>query len=164
MANEMLTAGVFVAYAVETAYDTKPTTGYKKLPGITDISAIDIDPEMVDVTDLSDTKYRRYIPGLTDLGNQWELTANKTNQFVTAWKNLMTAYEQAVADNKGMWFAVVFPGNEAETFYVRGIPNILGLPDISVGDKQTCTARVTPNRVHGFDAKPTGSIAEPDVA
>lgn len=159
MANEMLTAGVSVCYAVETALDTRPTTGYKKLKGITDISAIDIDPEMVDVTDLSDMQYRRYIPGLTDLGNQWELTANKTEDFVTKWDALMTEYNAAFAENKGMWFAVCFPGTGAKAFFVRGIPNILGLPDISVGDKLTCTARVTPNRIHGYDTAPTVSEA-----
>ena len=59
MAQELSTAGVLLKYAVETTAGTRPTTGYTTVPSIKSIPDLNPEPESLEVTDLSDTEWRR---------------------------------------------------------------------------------------------------------
>ena len=81
MANEISTAGITVKYAVETTSGTRPTTGYTSIPNIKNIPEFNPQPSALDVTDLSDTTWKRYIAGLKDPGGALGFTANFTSAF-----------------------------------------------------------------------------------
>ena len=76
MANEISTAGVLLKYKVESTAGTKPTGAYTVIPNIVSTGELNSEPDNLEVTDLSDTVWRRYIPGLKDPGGA--ITSQRT--------------------------------------------------------------------------------------
>ncbi len=152
MANELSTAGVSVQYCVETTAGTKPTTGFTVIPNIKSIPDLNPEPSSLEVTDLSDTEWKRYIPGLKDPGGALAFTANNTDAFQTAWAALVTAAETGRASNKATWFEIVVPGL-TKSFQFAGIPSDLGLSAIDVDSVLEVDAYVAPNQIDGWDTK-----------
>lgn len=155
MAIELSSAGVSVQYAVETTAGTRPTSGYKKITGIK--STPDLNPEAssLDVTDLSDTEWKRYIGGLKDPGGALAFGANNTEDFQTDWSGLVEEYNTAKATGLGMWFAIVIPGL-TKSFYMSVEPQPLGLSAIEVDTVLEIEAYASPKKIDGWLAKPTG--------
>ena len=155
MAQELSTAGVLLKYAPASSGTTRPTSGYTQIPCIKSIPDFNPEPESLEVTDLSDTTWRRYIPGLKDPGGALAFTANLTTQFKTAWETLVTAYGTALAANKSMWFEIMVPS--FGSFYFAGIPSELGMTGMDVNAVLEIEAYITPNLVHGWDTSSTVS-------
>lgn len=155
MAQELSTAGVLLKYCVETTAGTRPTSGYTKIPGIKAIPDFNPEPENLEVTDLSDTEWRRYIAGLKDPGGALSFTANLTTAFKTAWTTLVTAYEGGLSTNKATWFEIMVPS--FGSFYFAGIPSSLGMSAMDVNAVLEIEAYVTPNKIEGWGTSSTGS-------
>ncbi len=155
MAMELSTAGVLLKYAVETTAGTRPTTGYTQVPNIKSIPDFNPEPESLEVTDLSDTEWRRYIPGLKDPGGALAFTANLTTTFKTAWETLVTAFETAKASNKATWFEIMVPS--FGSFYFAGYPSPLGMTAMDVNAVLEIEAYVTPNQNEGWGTSSTVS-------
>lgn len=155
MAQELSTAGVTLRYATAASGTTRPTSGYTTIPGIKSIPDFNPEPESLEVTDLSDTTWRRYIAGLKDPGGALAFTANLTTPFKTAWGNLMTAYSTAVGANKSMWFEICVPS--FGSFFFAGIPTELGMSAMDVNSVLEIEAYITPNLIHGWDTSTTVS-------
>ena len=155
MAIELSSAGVSVQYAVEETAGTRPTSGYKKITGIK--STPDLNPEAssLDVTDLSDTEWKRYIGGLKDPGGALAFGANNTEAFQTDWSSLVEEYNTAKETGLGMWFAIVIPGL-TKSFYMSVEPQPLGLSAIEVDSVLEIEAYASPKKIDGWLAKPTG--------
>lgn len=153
MAQELSTAGVLLKYAVETTAGTRPTTGYTTIPSIKSIPDLNPEPESLEVTDLSDTTWRRYIAGLKDPGGALSFTANLTSAFKTAWETLVTAYTTGIASNKATWFEIMVPS--FNSFYFAGIPSELGLKAMDVNAVLEDDVYITPNQIHGWDTSST---------
>ena len=151
--QELSTAGVLLKYAVEATAGTRPTTGYTQVPCIKAIPDFNPEPESLEVTDLSDTTWRRYIPGLRDPGGALAFTANLTTQFKTAWETLVSAYETAFADGKSIWFEIMVPN--FGSFYFAGIPTELGMTAMDVNAVLEIEAYVTPNQIEGWGTSST---------
>jgi hypothetical protein len=154
MALELSTAGVSLQYAVETTAGTRPTTGYTAIPNIKSIPDLNPEPESLEVTDLSDTEWKRYISGLRDVGGSLGFTANDTESFRSTWGTLVTAAETAESAGKAVWFTVIVP-DLSTAFYFAGKPQDLGLSAVEVGSVLEITAYIAPNQVIGFATKPT---------
>lgn len=152
MANELSTAGVTLNYAVETTAGTRPTTGYIKIPGIKGIPDLNPEPNNLEVTDLSDTEWKRYIGGLKDPGGALAFGANLTAAFKTAWETLITAYEGG-APTKATWFEIKIPG--FDSFYFAGIPAALGMSGMEVDAVLEVDAYISPNQIDGWDTAST---------
>ncbi len=153
MAQELSTAGVLLKYAVETTAGTRPTTGYTQIPSIKSIPDLNPEPESLEVTDLSDTTWRRYIAGLKDPGGALSFTANLTTAFKTAWETLVTAYTTGIASSKATWFEIMVPN--FGSFYFAGIPSELGLKAMDVNAVLEDDVYITPNQIHGWDTSST---------
>ena len=153
MAQELSTAGVLLKYAVESTAGTRPTTGYTQVPNIKSIPDFNPEPESLEVTDLSDTEWRRYIPGLRDPGGALAFTANLTTQFKTAWETLITAFETAKASNKATWCEIYVPS--FGSFYFAGYPSPLGMTAMDVNAVLEIEAYVTPNQIEGWSTSST---------
>ena len=154
MANELSTAGVQVKYAVEATAGTRPTTGYTTIPNIKSTPDLNPEPESLEVTDLSNTEWRSYIPGLKDPGGALAFLSNNTTAFQTAWATLVSAYGTAAAASKAIWFEIMVPGL-TNSFFFAGIPSALGLSAMEVNAPAEVNAYVTPNQVLGWAAKST---------
>jgi len=142
MAIELSTAGILVKYAVEGTAGTRPTTGYVAIPGVKSIPELNPEPNMLQVTPLSETAFHRYISGLKDLGGAIGLTVNHYSDFTTAWSTMMTAYSTAKAAGKGMWIEIYIP--DAQSFYIPVIPNDLGFGGADVDAVLENVAYFTP--------------------
>lgn len=150
MANEFSTAGITLKYAVEATAGTRPTSGFTAIPGIKSMPEFNPEPSSLEVTDLSDTIWKRYIDGLKDPGGALGFLANFTSDFKTAWQAMYTAAETALATNKATWFEIAIPN--MDSFYFAGRPSELGFGGAEVDAVAEVTAYITPNQVAGFAA------------
>lgn len=155
MALELSTAGVLLKYACETTAGTRPTTGYTQIPNIKSIPDFNPSPENLEVTDLSDTEWRRYIPGLKDPGGALSFTANLTSSFKTAWETLVTAATTAAASSKATWFEIYVP--TFGSFFFAGVPSPLGMKGADVNSVLEIDVYITPNKIHGWGTSSTTS-------
>ena len=154
MAINLSTAGVQLLYAVEETKGTRPTSGYKRIKGIKSTPSLNPSPETLETTTLDETEYKTYIDGLKDLGGALEFTFNLTEELITVWDELMTAYEAAKVEGKATWFTIVIPGL-SESFYFTGNPSAMGLPETAVSSVLEITNYITPTNAPEKFAKPT---------
>lgn len=154
MAIELSSAGVTVQWAVETEAGVMPTSGYTKINGIKSTPDLNPETDSLEVTDLSDTEWKRYIGGLKDVGGDLAFGANNSEQFQEDWQSLYDTYKTNAATGLGMWFAIVVPGL-TKSFYVSGVPQPLGLSAIEVSSVLEIDAYVSPKKIAGWLAKPT---------
>ena len=143
MALEISTAGIKVKWAAETTAGTRPTTGYTTIPNVKSIPGYNPEPSNIQVTDLSDQEWHRYIPGLKDPGGAIGLTVNYNDTFNTAWSGLITAYEAAKAASKSIWIEFAIPN--MQSFYFQAIPSELGFNGAEVDSVLENVAYLTPN-------------------
>lgn len=154
MSERLSTAGMSLQYAVESTPGTRPTSGWKKIPEVKSMPSFNPAPSTIDSTTLEEKEYMTYVQGLKDLGGALEYGANLTEDLITAWETLMTAYEDAAEAGKAVWFAVVHPKLENATYFV-GTPAPLGLNEASVNAMLETTLYITPNSAPVMAAKPT---------
>lgn len=153
MALELSTAGVSLKYCVETTAGTRPTASYTAVPNIKETPDFNPEPSTLEVTDLSDTVWKRYIAGLKDPGGALSFTANLTSAFKTAWETLVSAYATGIASSKATWFEINVP--TVGSFYFAGIPSELGINGMSVDAVAEVSVYITPNKIHGWDTAST---------
>ncbi len=147
MANELSTAGISIGYAVETTAGTKPSS-FTDIPNVKSISEFNPEPATLEVTDLSDTEWKRYIPGLKDPGGAISLTVNMTKAFLTAWASLVSAAETGLASNKACWFRVTVPNVGAFDF--AGMPSDAGLPAVETDSVFEGSVYIVPNQIDSW--------------
>ena len=153
MALEISTAGVLLKYKVEANAGTRPTASYVTVPNIKETPDLNPEPNSLEVTDLSDTVWKRYILGLRDPGGALSFTANLTSGFKTAWTALVSAYATGAASNKATWFEIMVP--TIGSFYFAGVPSDLGLNGMNVDEVAEVTVYIAPNQIHGWDTSST---------
>ena len=145
MAIELSTAGIKVKWAVEGSVGGgRPTSGYLEIKGVKSIPEFNPEPSTLEVTDLSDTEWKRYIPGLKDPGGAIGLTVNDFADFRTSWDGMLTAYATAKAAGKKLWVEYVIPGM-TDSFYYEAVPSALGFNGAEVDSVLENVAYFTPN-------------------
>lgn len=155
---DLSTIGVQLHYAVESVAGTRPTSGYTRLYGVKSTPSLNPAPDTLETTTLDELEYKTYIDGLKDLGGALEFTFNLTESLITAWDNLMSAYNTAKAAGKKTWFVIVVPGL-TNAFYFPGNPSPMGLPETSVNSVLEITNYITPVGAPVKAAKPSGISA-----
>ena len=152
MALEFSTAGFKLKYAVETVAGTRPTSGYTDIPDVVSLAAMNSAPSAIDVTPLAETYKHRYIPGLSDDGGTYEVTANQTTTFQTAWDTLVSAAASGFASGYATHFEIVFPSSSGYTdsFYFTGLPSATGFAGAEVDQAYQGAAYITTNTIEGF--------------
>lgn len=147
MALEFNTIGVKLGYAVESTAGSRPTTSYVNIPDIKGIPSIDLTPSKLEVTNLVD-KYRRYITGVLDAGDDINVTANLTASLKTAWAALVTAAGSAWTSGKSTWFEISIPN--FDSFYFAGIPTDMGVNELGVDAVAEASLHIIPNQIAGW--------------
>ena len=155
----VVSAGTAIKWAVEAEAGVRPTTGYKLIPNVKSISGFSEEPNMLQTTDLSEPDSHTYVRGLKDKSDAVSLGMNLNQYLITAWNALYQAYQEALAAGKGMWFAITFPNGFEDAYYFRGEPVALGFSDIDVDSPLETEAKIVPQKVEGFAAKPTADAA-----
>lgn len=151
MALELSSAGITLKYAVESTAGSRPTSGYTTIPNIKSVPDFNAEPSQLEVTDLSDTVWKRYIPGLKDVGGAVAFTANLTASFKTAWNSLVSQATTAKGSNLSTWFEVAIPN--FDSFYFSGMPSELGLKGMEVDSVVEADGYITPNSIYGWGTK-----------
>jgi hypothetical protein len=154
MAINLSTIGVQLHYAVEATAGTRPTSGYTRIYGIKSTPSLNPAPDTIETTTLDELEYKTYVDGLKDLGGALEFTFNLTEELITAWDALITAYESGADEGKQTWFAIVVPGL-TDAFYFPGNPSKMGLPETAVNSVLEITNYITPVGAPEKAAKPT---------
>lgn len=152
MAIDLSTAGVQLLYAAETTAGTRPTTGYTRIRGIKSTPSLNPAPDTLETTTLDELEYKTYIDGLKDLGGALEFTFNLTEELITNWGSLMTAYTTAKASGKAIWFEILVPGL-TNAFFFTGNPSEMGLPETEVNSVLEITNYITPTNAPAKFAK-----------
>lgn len=147
MALEFSTIGVKIGFAVEATAGTRPTSGYTNIPDIKNIPSVDLNPTKLDVSNLVD-KYRRYIPGLLDAGDDIAMTANMTASLKTVWASMVSAASAAYASQKSTWYEISIPG--FDSFYFAGIPTEMGFNEMGVDAVAEASLHIIPNQIAGW--------------
>lgn len=153
MANEFSTAGITVWACVETTAGTRPSSGFTKIAGIKSTPDMNPEPDSIEVTDLEDAEWRRFIPGLKSVGGALAFTANLTSAFVTTWVDLVEDAKTAREANKATWFEIAIPN--FNSFYFAGYPSPLGAKAFNVGEVAEVDAYITPNQFEGWASAST---------
>lgn len=144
----MSTAGMHLAYGIETTPGTKPTE-FTIIQGATSLGEISSEKEQIEVTPLSATEYKEYVGGLADPGGTWEVGFNESNALHEEWADIIAEYKTAITAGNRMWFEAYHPTLD-EAFFVVGEPNILGFGGAEVSSAYANTGRITINKVEGW--------------
>lgn len=154
----LTTAGMSLQYAVETVAGTRPTTGYKTIPEIKSMPALNSAPNTQDSTTFAETTYKTYVTALKDLGGSLEYTANMTEDLITFWTTLVSEYESAVDEGKSMWFVVTHPAL-TKASYFKGEPSPIGFGSAEVDGMLETTLYITPASEPVLEDAPTAVTA-----
>ena len=147
MALEFSTIGVKLGYCTETTAGSRPTSGYVNIPDIKNLPSVDLTPSKLDVTNLVD-RYKRYIAGVMDAGDDIAVTANLTAALKTAWASLVSAASTAWASGKSTWFEISIPN--FDSFYFAGIPTEMGFNELGVDAVAEASLHIIPNQITGW--------------
>lgn len=151
MQEAILNAGLGIAYAVETTAGTRPTSGWTRIPKLTNIAELYSAPDTVETTTFDNLKYTSSIPGLQTQDVK-ENTIILTQETWEMCKNMCDAYEDAQAEGKSMWFCHYHPKLPKCNFYT-GAPTMVMIPGGDPNNPLTSTLAITP----------TGEIEEGDT-
>lgn len=152
MALEFNTIGVKIGYVVETTAGSRPTSGITNIPDIKTIPGIELNPSKLEVTNLVD-KYKRFISGVLDAGDDIALNANLTASLKTTWNSLVSAAATAWASQKSTWFEISIPG--FDSFWFAGIPTEMGFNEMGVDAVAEASLHIIPNQIVGWAAAAT---------
>lgn len=155
MAIELSTAGIQLAFAVETAAGTKPTA-FTQVKGAKSLPDMNPEPSTLETTPLEATEWKTYIDGLKDPGGALGITFNMSEDFQETWDDIVDKYETASESGKKIWWEFYIPGL-TKAFFFTGNPSPLGFAGAEVDSVLENTAYVTPtgNIGWGTAVKPT---------
>jgi hypothetical protein len=156
MAGEVSSLEITVSYAVEATTGVRPLAAadYTALVNIKETPDQSLEPEGIEVTDLSDT-IRRYVKGLSDPGSSLGFLINITDAIILAWDTtLYGAWETGQLTNLNTWFVIEIP-NLSSSYYVAGDPAKLGINSIAISSPAEATAFIVPRETAGWAAVPT---------
>lgn len=136
-------AGTKVCYAIETTAGTMPTN-VKFIPDIKEIPDLNPQPESLETTDLSCTKYKTFTDGLIDLSGASTYVANLTTLLENEWETMCDAYDTAKEDGKKLWIYIIPKGGLKAVAYTAS-PSRLGVSSQQVSSVLEINVYLTPN-------------------
>lgn len=144
------TLGVLFGYAVETTAGSQPSA-FTLLTRINQVGGISVDTETIDASALEDA-IEKSIAGRGSTGGSFTVTVNVTQDTITEWTNLITAYNTAKAAGKQMWFNTYVPGLSKSYMVVAEPPTMLPQPDFDQNSLLTMEMALVINDYKGVVA------------
>lgn len=145
---DLSTAGIHVAYGIETTAGTKPTA-FTDIPNPKSIPDMNPETSSYDVTSLNDTIWKRYIDGLKDPGGALAITFGMSDGFLEMWEKICDDYETAIASDKRMWLEFFHP-RLTQGFFMTCAPSRMGWAASDVDSAWDTTVSVTPTGEIGW--------------
>jgi hypothetical protein len=159
MAIAITSIGTKVSYAVETVKGTRPTTGFKKIPMITEIPEMNPTPEMIDTTSMDNLVYTTGVQGLKTL-DTLTFTARFSQELFDMFEGvdgIMSQWSTAKATGLAMWLCIDIEGLN-KSCYLSVEPSNLGLPSVSTNSVLDVSLYFTPVGEPIWDADPTYAV------
>lgn len=147
------TIGATFSYGVETTAGEKPAS-FTKLTRINAIGGISTTRESIDASALEDEITKR-IAGRGDTDETLPVTVNLTNETITEWETLITAYETAKAAGKAMWFQTTLADITKAYFCVAEPPTEIPQPSLDQNALVTVEMGLIVNDYKGLDTAVT---------
>lgn len=142
------TLGVLFGYAGESTADTKPSA-FTKLTRINSIGNIDLSTNQIDASALEDM-ISKYVAGRQDTGGTFSVTVNVTDDTITEWEGVITAYN-ALEGGKQMWFETYSPYLTKGFFVKAQPPKKLPQPSMDQNGLMTMEIQLTIAEYVGLD-------------
>lgn len=140
---DLSTAGMKVAYAIESTAGTKPST-FTNIPKPKSIPDFNPEASALDTTSLNATEWKTYIKGLKDAGGALQITFNMSQDFITLWNTtIVAAAETAKAAGKALWFEFYHP-SLTNGFFFTAEASELGFPSADVDAVFEGSVSITP--------------------
>lgn len=148
MADALLTIGAKVGYAKGT--NTMPaTTGYVRIPGLTELPDLSSDPDTIDTTSLDNETNTSSKPGLKDTSSVISMPARYSNELIKVWMGengdgtggVMGEYAE-LSDTDELWLAIDIKDSEF-VYYVPFVPIALDPPTGSYNDAAELSVKFT---------------------
>lgn len=151
MANfvDLSTAGIHVAYGIESTAGTKPTA-FVDIPNPKSIPDMNPEVSTYDVISLNDTVWKRYIDGLKDPGGALAITFGMSDGFRELWESICDEYDAVKDTGKRMWVEFFHP-RLTKGFFFTCTPARLGWSGTDVDSVWDTTVSVTPTGEIGWD-------------
>lgn len=139
MGTPLASIGVKIGYQAK-GTESYPTSSYIHIPDMKSTADFNPSPNTADASTFDNKEYTTYVNLLKDLGGALEFSANLTDDFKTAWANVVTA-----AGSDGCWFCIDIPGiTESVVFF--GMPSAMGLPSLTANSLMETTVYITPSK------------------
>jgi len=149
MALEFNTIGVKIGYVFESTKGSRPTSGVANIPDVKTIPAMELTPSKLEVTNLVD-KYKRFVTGVMDAGDDVALTCNLTASLKSVWASLVETAASKWASGFSTWFEISIPG--FDSFWFAGIPTEMGFNEMGVDAVAEASLHIIPNQIAGWAA------------
>lgn len=147
-AIDLSTAGMMVAYAIETTAGTKPTK-FINIPKPKSIPDFNPDPSTYDSTSLNEVEWKTYIQGLKDTGGVLPINFGMSQKLLDMWDKICDAVEN-VPSGERMWMEFYHPKlNKA--FFFTCSPSRLGFSSADVDSVWDTEVKVVPTGEIGWD-------------
>lgn len=160
MANIAITSvGAKVLYCwASSSSASRPTTGYTQLPDVNEAPAIEMTPETIDVSNITD-KVTRYAEGRQDPGSDMAFVLNHTDEVITAWEALVAQVATKKASKIKLWWEYRFEGAEKSYFWA-GYPMALGTSGIAQNENDTIPAHCVLSDWEGWQTASTNPTSD----
>lgn len=140
---DLSTAGMKVAYAIESTAGTKPST-FTNIPKPKSIPDFNPEASALQTTSLNETEFHTYIKGLKDVGGALQINFNMSQDFITLWNTtIVAAAETAKAAGKALWFEFYHP-SLTQGFFFTAEASELGFPSADVDAVFEGSVSITP--------------------
>ena len=145
MSIPITSIGAKVSYAFEATAGVRPTTGFIKIPKITEIPEMNPTPDMLDTTSMDNLEYTTGTPGLKTL-DTLSFTARFSQELFDMYdgaSGIVTQWNTAKATGLAMWLCIEIVGlNKA--CYISVEPSPLGMPSASTNSVIDVSLYFTP--------------------
>ena len=156
MSIPLTSIGAKVSYAFELTKGTRPTTGFTKIPMVTEIPEMNPTPDMLDTTSLDNLQYTTGVQGLKTL-DTLAFTARFSQDLFDLFEGdegIMAQWETDKSGGKAMWLCIDIEGLN-KSCYISVEPSNLGMPALSTNSVVDVTLYFTPVGEPIWEADPT---------
>lgn len=146
MSIALTSIGAKVSYAMETTAGTRPTTGYTKIPKVTEIPEMNPTPDILDTTSLDNLQYTTGTSGLKTL-DALAFVARFSQELFDLYEaestGIIALYNAGRNQSLGMWICIDIDGLN-KSCYIPVEPSPLGMPAVSTNSVIDVSLYFTP--------------------
>lgn len=141
MSKVLTSIGAVLSIAPETTAGQRPTTGYKHIPQVTEMTEIDLDPDTIETTSFDNLRYKSSVAGLIDTSALQSLTVNatKNEDAETVWD---AAAQNYATNGTGYWLQVAIRDKD-DAVFIPIAPVATGAYNLVVNDVVTIALKYT---------------------